>query len=135
MNNTVGLWIDHRKAIIVTISDKGVEIGLTISAVEKQLRRTGTAPLKGSFDDHQVPAGDVRKRAYVNHLNVYYDAVIASLARAEKLVIFGPGEAKNELRKRLKKQSLDGRIAAVETVDKMTNRQIAARVQTFFKKG
>ena len=132
MNNNVGLWIDHRKAIIVTVSSKGVEIGLTISAVEKQLRRAGSAPLKGSFDDFHVPAGDVRKRAFVNHLNVYYDAVIASLAKADSILIFGPGEAKIELRKRLKKSALDGRIAAVETVDKMTNRQIASRVQKFF---
>jgi len=29
----VGLWIDHRKAIIVTVTEKGEEIGLTISAV------------------------------------------------------------------------------------------------------
>lgn len=134
MKNNVGLWIDHRKAIIVTVSDKGVEIGLTISAVEKQLRRTGSAPLKGSFDDHQVPAGDVRKRAFINHLNVYYDAVMASLAQAESILIFGPGEAKNELRKRLKKSNLNDRVAAMETVDKMTNRQIAARVQKFFVK-
>ena len=132
MNSNVGLWIDHRKAIIVTVSDKGVEIGLTISAVEKQLRRTGSAPLKGAFDDFQVPAGDVRKRAFVNHLNVYYDAVIASLAKAESVLIFGPGEAKNELRKRLKKSGLDGRVSAVVTVDKMTNPQIASRVKKYF---
>lgn len=132
MKNNVGLWIDHRKAIIVTVSDKGVEIGLTISAVEKQGRRTGTAPMKGSFDDFQVPAGDVRKRAFINHLNVYYDAVIASLAKADKVLLFGPGDAKNELRKRLKKNALDGRLVAVETVDKMTNRQVAARVQKYF---
>ncbi len=132
MKNNVGLWIDHRKAIIVTVSDKGVEIGLTISAVEKQNRRTGSAPLKGSFDDFHVPAGDVRKRTFMNHLNIYYDAVIASLTKADSILIFGPGEAKIELRKRLKKNNLDGRVVAVETVDKMTNRQIAARVQKYF---
>ncbi len=35
MKTNVGLWIDHRKAIIVTITDKGAAIGLTVSAVEK----------------------------------------------------------------------------------------------------
>lgn len=134
MKNNVGLWIDHRKAIIVTITDKGVSVGLTISAVEKQLRRTGATPLKGSFSPQQVPADDVRKRNFVTHLNVYYDAVIASLAKAENILLFGPGEAKNELVKRLKKKGLGERIASVTTVDKMTNAQIASRVTKHFEK-
>jgi hypothetical protein len=38
MRTGVGLWIDHRKAIIVAVTDKGEEIELVISKVEKQLR-------------------------------------------------------------------------------------------------
>ena len=41
MRTKVGLWIDHRKAIIVAITDEGEEIELIISKVEKQLRRSG----------------------------------------------------------------------------------------------
>ena len=41
MRTRVGLWIDHRKAIVVAVTDKGEEIGLIISKVEKQLRRSG----------------------------------------------------------------------------------------------
>ena len=44
----------------------------------------------------------------------------------------GPGEAKVELKARLKKNKLDGHIVAVESVDKMTDRQVAARVRKFF---
>ena len=35
MKANVGLWIDHRKAIIVTVTDKGEEIGLIRSRVVK----------------------------------------------------------------------------------------------------
>jgi len=66
------------------------------------------------------------------HLNIYYDAVIASIGDAESILIFGPGEAKGELNKRLKRNKLGGRIAGVETVDKMTDRQIAAKVRQRF---
>jgi stalled ribosome rescue protein Dom34 len=131
-NSNVGLWIDHKKAIIVTVSDKGVELNQTISAVEKQTRRTGTAPLKGKFDDFQVPDTNARKRTFLQHLNVYYDAVIANLAQADNIVICGPGEAKNELKKRLKKNHLEERVAAVKTMDKMTDRQLAVWVQKYF---
>ena len=129
MRTKVGLWIDHRKAIVVVVTDKGEEIGLIVSKVEKQLQRSGDSPFKGRYEARKVPADDSRQRTFTAHLNIYYEAVIASLRDAESILIFGPGEAKGELKKRLEKRKLDGRIAGVETVDKMTNRQIAAKVR------
>jgi hypothetical protein len=134
MKTRVGLWIDHKKAIIVAITDKGEEMGLIISKAEKQLRRSGDSPLKGSYESFQVPASDSRQRMLTGHLNIFYDAVISSIRDAETILIFGPGDAKNELKKRLKKNSLGGRIAGIETVDKMTDRQIAAKVRQHFQK-
>lgn len=133
MKTTVGLWIDHRKAIIVAVTDKGEEIALIISKVEKQLRRLGDSPLKGSYESSQVPASDRRQRALTGYLNVYYDAVIASIRDAESILIFGPGDAKGELKKRLKRNNLGGRIVCIETVDRMTDRQIAAKVRKYFQ--
>ena len=133
MRTKVGLWIDHRKAIIVAITDKGEEIALIISKVEKQLRRSGDSPLKGSYESRQVPADDSRQRSFTGHLNIYYDAVIASIRDAESILIFGPGEAKGELRKSLERNNLGGRVIAIETVDKMTDRQIAAKVRQYFQ--
>jgi hypothetical protein len=134
MKTTVGLWIDHRKAIVVAVTDKGEETGLVISKAEKQLRRSGDSPLKGSYESSQVPASDRRQRALTGHLNIYYDAVIASIGDAESILIFGPGDAKGELEKRLKRSKLGGRIIDIETVDKMTDRQIAAKVRKYFQK-
>ena len=134
MSRMVGLWIDHRKATIVAITDKGEEIGLIISKVERQLRRSGDSPLKGPYESQQVPADDSRLRTLTGHLNIYYDAVIASIRDAEAILIFGPGQAKDELKARLERDNLGGCIVGVETVDKMTNRQIAARVRQHFAK-
>jgi hypothetical protein len=134
MRTKVGLWIDHRKAIIVTVSDKGEEVGLIVSKVEKQLQRSGDSPLKGRYESLKVPADDSRQRMLTGHLNIYYEAVIAGLRDAESILIFGPGEAKDELKKRLEKSKLGGRIIDVETVDKMTDRQIAKKVRQYFAK-
>ncbi len=132
MRTQAGLWIDHRKAVVVAVTDKGEEMGLIISAVERQLRRSGDSPLKGSYETHQVPSDGSRQRDLTGHLNIYYDAVIAALRDAESILVFGPGEAKNELKKRLEGSGLRGRIAGMETVDKMTDRQIAAKVRKRF---
>lgn len=134
MRTNAGLWIDHRKAVIVTVTEKGDEIKLILSKVEKQLRRSGVSPLKGPYEEQQVPADDSRQRAFTGHLNIYYDAVIACIREAESILIFGPGEAKDELKKRLEGQHLGGRIVRVETMDKMTDRQISARVRQEFSK-
>jgi len=132
VRSRVGLWIDHRKAIVVTVTDQGQEIALTISGVEKQLRRSGDSPLKGPYESQQVPADNSRQRTLTGHLNVYYDAVIASIGDAESILIFGPGEAKGELKKRLEHAKPGRRIATVVTVDKMTDRQISAKVREHF---
>jgi hypothetical protein len=132
MRTKVGLWIDHRKAIVMAVTDKGEEIGLIISKVEKQLRRSGDSPLKGGYESQKVPADDSRQRIFTGSLNIYYDAVIASIRNAESILIFGPGKAKDELKERLERASLGGRVVGVETVDKMTDRQIAVKVQKHF---
>jgi hypothetical protein len=132
MGTKVGLWIDHRKAIVIALTDKGEEIRLVVSAIEKQARRSLSSRHTGPYEPQQVPADDSRQRAFTGHLDIYYDAVIASIRDAESILIFGPGEAKGELKKRLERISLDGRIVGVETVDKMTDRQIAAKIRRHF---
>jgi hypothetical protein len=132
MSTQMGLWIDHRKAVIVAVTDDGEEMRMVISKVEKQLRRSGDSPLKGSYESRQVPADDSRQRALTEHLNIYYDAVIACLRDAESILIMGPGEAKGELKERLDRNKLSARVVGVETVDKMTDHQIAAKVRGHF---
>jgi hypothetical protein len=127
-----GVWIDHRKAVIVVVTPAGERTTLIVSKVEKHLQRSGDSPLKGRYAADQVPADDSRQKAYTGELNIYYDTVIAAVRNAESLVIFGPGEAKGELRKRLVRNKLGARVSAVETADKMTDRQIAARVRGYF---
>ena len=49
-------------------------------------------------------------------------------------MIFGPGEAKTELKTHLERHKLTGRIAGIEAVDKMTDRQIAAKIRQRFER-
>jgi hypothetical protein len=127
MKKQAGLWIDHRKAVIVVITETGETIKEITSSMEKHVRFTGgTASEDGSTED-------VRDRHLGNHLNRYYDAVIGWIRDVETIQIFGPGEAKGELEKRLKDKGFRGRIIAIETVDKMTDPQISAKVREHFQ--
>jgi hypothetical protein len=127
MKNQAGLWIDHRKAVIVIISDTEEVIKEVTSNMEKHVRFTdGNSSEEGSSED-------VRDRKFGNHLNSFFDNVIAWVQDVETLQIFGPGEAKVELEKRLKEKGFKGRIVAIETMDKLTDRQISAKVRENFQ--
>ena len=79
-----------------------------------------------------MPADDSREREYSGHLANYYDEVISCLRPAKAILLFGPGEAKGELRKRIERNKLDVRITRCETSDKMTERQIAQKVRRHY---
>jgi hypothetical protein len=109
--------------VIVAVDENGEEVREVMSLAEKRVRLTGdTASENGS-------PKDMLDRQYENHLNIFYDKVIAILRDTESILIFGPGEAKRELEKRLTGGKANGHILAVESADKMTDPQIVAKVR------
>jgi len=124
MNREVGVWIDHRKAVVAVIVGTNEEMTQVTSNLEKHVRYSGAA--------EEDVAEDQRDRRFTGHLNKYYDEVIACIRDADSILILGPGEAKIELEQRLGNEGLRGRIIGVEAADKMTDRQIAATVRQRF---
>ena len=127
-----GLWVDHREALVVVLTNTGEEIKRIQSNAEKQLRRTGE-PSVGRFEYQEVPADDSRQRAYSGYLARYYDEIVTYLRDAGAILIFGPGEAKGELKKRFEMEKTGAHIVTMETTDKMTEAQIVAHVRHHFE--
>lgn len=133
MAGKVGVWIDHRKAVVVTFENGKENIHEMDSDVEKHVRNSGGAGSGGASHGAQdVMAGDKRDRKYMNHLNSFYDRVIQALVHAEGIVILGPGEAKGELDKRITDKEMRKRVQLVETSDKLTNPQLVAKLSDCF---
>lgn len=133
MKKEAGLWIDHRKAVIVIVSDKRVETKEITSNIEKHVRFSEGSQSESTDGRQQNTAEDQRDRQYANHLNKFYDEVVTYIQDAETIQIFGPGEAKGELEKRLVRKNFAGHVDVIETVDKMTDRQIAAKIRLRFE--
>jgi stalled ribosome rescue protein Dom34 len=131
MKKEAGLWIDHRQAVIVTLVDQMEEIKRITSDIEKQVRYSGAS--HGSHDETTEIRRDRQDRRFDDHLSKYYDEVIACLRDADSILIFGPGEAKGELQKQLEGQALGERIVGIETADKMTDDEVAAKVRKYFQ--
>jgi len=126
MKRKVGLWIDHKKTVIFSLSDEGAEIKRISSEMEKHERLTSGAQ-EESVEDNQ-------DKRFTSHLNNYYDEVILYIRNAESILIFGPGEAKRELKEKLEIEKLHENIVGIETVDTMTDNQIVAKVRQRFLK-
>ncbi|MBI4864883.1 MAG: hypothetical protein HY815_32185 [Candidatus Riflebacteria bacterium] len=129
---SVGVCSDHREAMIVFESGKARTAKQVLANVEKQLRRAADAPPDESFESQLVPADDSRERKRTGDLARYFDEVIVNLQDAASILIFGPGEAKVELQKRLELNHREGRVLCVEVADRMTERQIVSRVRRHF---
>jgi stalled ribosome rescue protein Dom34 len=117
----IGLWIDHRQAVVVILLEKTEEIQRITSNAEKHIRYSG-----GSSEDN-------RDKRLEEQLSKYYDEVISHLHDADFILIMGPGEAKVELQKHLEDHKRGDCIVALKTTDKMTDHQIVTEVRQHFR--
>ena len=135
--NYAGLWLDRRQAILVSINDLGEFIKRIQSDIERKVRlsggsRTGKTP----YGPQQVSVDGKQEARIKRQLRQYYQEIIRGIQDANNILIFGPGEAKTELKKELEKsREFALKKITVEPSDKMTERQIAAKVRQFFADG
>lgn len=127
MNKQAGVWIDHRKAVVVAYPDGKEAIEQIPSDIEKHVRQ----PAGHARSTDNGPE-DQRDRAFMGRLNQYYDKVIARIGDASSILIMGPGEAKEELKKRLENKPPHDHTIVLEPSDKMDDREIAAKVRGYF---
>ena len=133
MKKYVGIWIDFEKAFISSIEDGLESISRIDSNVEGRVRLSGGSRSATHYGPQEIASERKVEERRKHHLRRYYEGVIKALEDAERIFIFGPGEAKLELEKEIRKsKQLGVKIVAVERADKMTERQIAAKVRDFF---
>ena len=124
MSHQVGIWIDHEKAVIVTISGDNVSAKTLVSDVGPHTHYAGS----------QEGGGEKKyEERHSQALNGYYDEVMSQLGEPDALLLFGPGEAKLQLKHRLDRSHVlaQSRVA-VEAADKLTDPQIVAKVKEHY---
>ena len=132
MATKAGVWIDHRQAIVVLVTDAGQEIKKIAFDIGQPVQSRGGSRSKNKYTPNDFVAEDRLERKVENDRKDYYDDVIASIRGADSLLILGPGEAKGEFSKHIKAKKLRGVVVELETADKMTDRQLAAKVKQHF---
>lgn len=127
-----GIWIDHKQATVVLITDAGQEIKKIASDIGQPSSREGALRPKNKYRPNDFVAEDTRQRKVESQRGKYFDSVIACLRGADSLLLLGPGEAKGEFKKHIDDKKLRKLAVELETADKMTERQLAAKVRQHF---
>jgi hypothetical protein len=125
MHKRVGLWLDRKKAVIVSIANNIEAKRIITSDMENYVLYSTVVPGDGSPEN-------IKDRRFWNHLNEYYDRIIDHIRDAAEIQIFGPETAKYELQKRLEAEGLSEHIVSVEEVGPLTNLEISTKVQKRF---
>ncbi len=132
MDRNVGLWIDHKQAYLIWYKEGRVEV--IPSDIEPPEHFSGGTQLGGKLNQK----GDMELRhndRYRLMLTKFYKQVVAMLKDVNSIYIMGPGEAKVEFEKVLKRhKAMQERLLKVETADKMTKNQMLAHVREFYKR-
>lgn len=129
----IGLWIDHKRAVILTLNDEEESLYVIESDTKRHSRYHGATHPRTPYSAQYQKGDDQLDNQFNESLNKYYEKVLVQLRGADAVLIFGPGEAKTELQKRLEHQKSHPLIDGIESADKMTDRQIAAKVRKHFQ--
>lgn len=135
MEKLFGLWVDHGKAVIVSLMNENHKVIHVESDIEGHFRLKDDSQ---SINPSNLQGNTIESKMdsrYRNHLNIYFQHIIDLLKDVKRLFIFGPGEAKIELKKMIEKnKQFSNKISDIETTDKLTEPQIVAKVKKYFRK-
>ena len=135
MEKLFGLWVDHEKAIIVSLMSGSHKVIHVESDVEGHFRLKGGSRSNTPWGIQGATSESKRELRYNKHLNIYFQNIIDLLKDAKQIFIFGPGEAKYELKKKIEENKMFlGKISDIETTDKLTEPQSVVKVKKYFKK-
>jgi hypothetical protein len=135
MEKQVGIWIDSKKAIIVTLDgqkeEKITEIDSEVENSVYHNKEGNKGTFSGNHHSDSETKFDNRKK---EELDYFLKSVLFYVKGSDYLYIFGPGETKKKLEQKIHDEKSLGKInlKAVETSDSMTLNEIVAKVKDFY---
>jgi len=129
----IGIWLDKKTAYIVTLNEPEPILDIVDSELEFYHPKGGSRS-KTRWGPQEVVQDSRYLEREKHQLKKYFQAIIEKLTKAEALMIFGPGQACQKLKKEIDTHypELAGRIAKVEKANSMTDKQIIAWVRNYY---
>lgn len=132
----IGIWLDKEKAHIVTLKNDAENFETIFSELEFFNPKGGSGTrLKGGPQDVVQDSRYLEREKH--QLKKYFHTIAEKVIDADMLVLFGPAEANEKLRKELELSypQLAAKVKTMVRVDSMTDNQVKALVRDFYKVG
>ncbi len=131
--NQTGIWIDSKKAVIITFKNKESNTKIIFSGVEGKNRVEGEGKEFGRFGNQFSTLEKKLEKKYQSEIIEYLKEVIKELETTDDLVLFGPAQIKIELKKLIEKDNkLLKKLLDVVDADSMTDNQLVAWVKNYY---
>lgn len=135
MSKQIGVWIDTKKAKIVTLIGDQRNLKIIESEIETRERIPGESNQPGRFGDQYLDQEKSKEQKIKKQAGDFFKTIMTELTGCDSIVIFGPSNMKHELEKEIKKDHLvSSKLKEVVTADSMTDNQTSALVVDFYKK-
>jgi stalled ribosome rescue protein Dom34 len=128
-----GIWLDKRKAHIVSFYDSKESFNTILSNVENFNVSGGSGTrFKGGPQDVVQDSKYLERKKH--QLKRYFETLVSDIKNANEIVIFGPAETAEKFYKELseKHHDLFTKVLDVVKSDSMTKKQVKAWVRDFY---
>lgn len=125
-----GIWIDNAEAIVVRFGDDGeAEVSRIESGVGSRSKPRGGTKGSGKIGGVSHKKSENRR---LNQFSSFFGEVWNAVADAEKIVIVGPGTAKQGFEAEVRGHHRHPEILAVDARDNLTDPQLVAEFRNTF---
>jgi len=125
VNAKLGIWIDRKKAVIVSVARDHS----AVTHLRSSLRPHG--------DYHGAQDGGGEKKYEARHeqgVAHFLDAVARHVERGDEVLILGPGESKGALARRIRQiKALKSVATKTSAADKLTDAQLVAAIRRRYR--
>ena len=128
----IGLWLDHKRAVLTTYFNKNQKTESLFSKLEKWSKSTGGSMGMSPYNFNGCRVDDKKDHRRNHALEKYYAQILQKIKGADHIYLMGPGLAKKELLKYLEEHHMGDRISGFHAKDNLTTRQVAAETREFF---
>lgn len=132
MTDQIGLWIDHRQALVVEFGKGEARMSRFQSGAKHNAFR-GAPKARGSYSPQYGEGDDQLDNQFRTQLHAFYGRVLGAVRAASHVLIAGPGIAKTEFRKQLERSKQPGRAVCTATTGRLTDRQFVAMARKHFE--
>jgi len=129
----IGVWIDHRQAVIVAIEEDAIDVETVESHIDGRARAAGGARSGTPYGPQDAIKEHSLGRRFESRTRGYYEDVLKHIGEASEVYAFGPANARQEFLEVIGASPLH-RDTTTETApcDKLTGPQIVAQVKEHF---